>query len=57
MSRLRLPLSDHVLIVLAGGFLLHLKGGRYGDKDIDRGCVDIVVVDKEVLLRSETNRF
>ena len=53
----RLPLSDCVLVVVAAAVvsLLHLEGGRDGDKDVDRGCVDIVGVDHG-LLRSETNK-
>ena len=58
MSRLPLLLLDCILIVVVAAavvFWLHLEGGRHGDKDIDRGRVDINVVDNE-LLRSKTNK-
>ena len=52
---LTLPLSDCVSVAADVVFMLHLEGGRHGDKDIDGGRVNIVVVDK-VLLKSETNK-
>ena len=44
ISQLPLPLllSNRVPVAAAAAFLLHLGGGRHGDKDIDRGRVDIV---------------
>ena len=47
----RLPLSDCVPIVVAATvvFWLRLEGGCHGDKNVDRGCVDIVVDDKGLL--------
>ena len=30
-------------------FRLHSEGGRHGDKDVDRGCVNIVDVDNGLL--------
>ena len=52
------PLSDRVSIVVAAAvvvFRLHLEGGRHGDKDVDRGRVDVVDVNNG-LLRSKTNK-
>ena len=51
ISRLPLPLlmSDRVPVAAAVVFRLRLEGGCHGDKDIDRGRVDIVVDDKELL--------
>ena len=48
MSRLPLlPLSDCVpVVVVAVVFWLSLEGVRRGDKDVDRGRVVIVNVDK-----------
>ena len=61
MSRLPLPLllSDRVPVVVAAAvvFLLHLEGGRHGDKDVDRGRIDILVDVDNGLLRSETNKY
>ena len=45
-GRLTLPLSERVPVDAEG---------RHGDKDVDRGRVDIVDVDNG-LLRSETNK-
>ena len=45
----RLPLSDRVPIVVVAAavvFQLYLYGGRHGDKDVDRGRVGVVDVDK-----------
>ena len=50
MSQLPFPLSDRVPIVVVAA----VREGRYGDKDVDRGRVN-VVVDNKGLLR-ETNK-
>ena len=48
VSQLSLPpLSDRISVVImvmiaTVVFLLHLEGGRHGDKHVGRGCVDIV---------------
>ena len=54
----RMPLLDCVPVVVVAAavvFRLRLEGGRHGDNDLDRGCVDIVDVDKG-LSRSEKNK-
>ena len=46
----RLPLSERVPVVFVAAvavvFRMYLEGGRHGDKDVDRGRVVIVDVDK-----------
>ena len=47
-SPLPLPLSDHVPVVVVTAavvFRMYLEGGCHGDKDVDRGLVDIVDID------------
>ena len=51
MSRLRLPLSDRVSVSCSG---CAWREEHHGDKDVDRGCVDIVDADNGLFLRSET---
>ena len=53
---LLLLLPDRVPVAAAVVFLLHLEGGRHGDKHIDRECIDILVDVDNGLLRSETNK-
>ena len=37
-------MSDRIpAVIVAVVLLLHLEGGRHGDKDVDRGHVDFVV--------------
>ena len=60
ISQLPLPLpfllSDVcVPVATAVVFLLYLEGGCHGDRDVDRGRVDLIDVDNG-LLRSETNK-
>ena len=60
LSELRVTIAIAIAIVgscsaTAVVFLLHLEGGRHGDKDVDRGCVPVVDVDNG-LLRSETKK-
>ena len=53
---LLLPLSDHIPVVAAATvvFLLHLEGGRHGEKDVDRERVNVVDTDRGLL--RETNK-